>query len=355
MKKITISTGGTGGHVIPAQILYDYLKNKNQIIITSDKRGFNYINKKKYKIKLIDVPKLKINIISLVPFLIKFILSILKSYLFLYKNKIEILISTGGYMSVPVCLAARLLNLKVFLFEPNLIIGRSNLFLLNYCEKIFTYNKKIKNMPKKMSHKNFVIKPLIRKEIFLSKKKLKRKSKFFSILIIGGSQGAKKFDNFFNENLIKLSKKFKIKIYHQTSTGNLKDLKNFYISNKINFHVFSFMQDLHKVIKKCDFAITRSGASTINELVFLETPFLAIPYLYAKDDHQFFNAKYYVNKNLCWLIRETDITKNFLYKFVTNLIKDKKLIIQKKKNMSNFHKKYDWKLNPNQLNNLLSK
>ena len=210
-------------------------------------------------------------------------------------------------------------------------------------------------MPKKMSHKNFVIKPLIRKEIFLSKKKLKKKSKFFSILIIGGSQGAKKFDNFFNENLIKLSKKFKIKIYHQTSTGNLKDLKNFYISNKINFHVFSFMQDLHKVIKKCDFAITRSGASTINELVFLETPFLAIPYLYAKDDHQFFNAKYYVNKNLCWLIRETDITKNFLYKFVTNLIKDKKLIIQKKKNMSNFHKKYDWKLNSNQLNNLLSK
>ena len=79
MKKIAISTGGTGGHVIPAQILYDYLKNKNQIIITSDKRGFDYINKKKYKIKEIDVPKLNINIISLVPFLIKFILSILKS------------------------------------------------------------------------------------------------------------------------------------------------------------------------------------------------------------------------------------------------------------------------------------
>ena len=115
------------------------------------------------------------------------------------------------------------------------------------------------------------------------------------------------------------------------------------------------MQDLHKVIKKCDFAITRSGASTINELVFLQTPFLAIPYLYAKDDHQFFNAKYYVNKNLCWLIRETNITKNFLYKFVTNLIKDKRLLTKKKKNMSNFHKNYDWKLNSNQLNNLLSK
>ena len=166
MKKIAISTGGTGGHVIPAQILYDYLVYKNQIVITSDKRGINYLNKKKYKIKQIDVPKLNINIISFIPFLIKFILSILRSYLFLFKNKIEILISTGGYMSVPVCIAARLLNLKVFLFEPNLIIGRSNLFLLNYCEKIFTYDKKIKNLPKKIYHKNFVINPLIRKNIF---------------------------------------------------------------------------------------------------------------------------------------------------------------------------------------------
>ena len=48
MKKIAISTGGTGGHVIPAQILYDYLVYKNQIVITSDKRGINYLNKKKY-------------------------------------------------------------------------------------------------------------------------------------------------------------------------------------------------------------------------------------------------------------------------------------------------------------------
>ena len=153
MKKIAISTGGTGGHVIPAQILYDYLVYKNQIVITSDKRGINYLNKKKYKIKQIDVPKLNINIISFIPFLIKFILSILRSYLFLFKNKIEILISTGGYMSVPVCIAARLLNLKVFLFEPNLVIGRSNLFLLNYCEKIFTYDKKIKNLQKKCATK----------------------------------------------------------------------------------------------------------------------------------------------------------------------------------------------------------
>ena len=182
-----------------------------------------------------------------------------------------------------------------------------------------------------MNHKNLVIKPLIRKNIFLFKNKFAKKSIYFSILIIGGSQGAKKFDNIFNDDLIKLSKKFKIKIYHQTSHKNLKNLKKYYLSNNINSQVFSYTNELYKIIKKSDLAITRSGASTINELVFLGTPFLAIPFPFAKDDHQFFNAEYYVKKDLGWLIRETDINRNFLYNFTINLIKNKKLIFQKKK------------------------
>ena len=355
MKKITISTGGTGGHVIPAQVLYDYLSYKNDIIIACDNRGIKYLNKKKYKIKQINVPKLYKNLIGLIPFLISFILSVLKSYSFLKKKKIELVISTGGYMSIPICLAAKILNLKIFLFEPNLVLGRSNLFLLNYCEKIFTYNKKIKNFPKKMNHKNLVIKPLIRKNIFLFKNKFAKKSIYFSILIIGGSQGAKKFDNIFNDDLIKLSKKFKIKIYHQTSHKNLKNLKKYYLSNNINSQVFSYTNELYKIIKKSDLAITRSGASTINELVFLGTPFLAIPFPFAKDDHQFFNAEYYVKKDLGWLIRETDINRNFLYNFTINLIKNKKLIFQKKKNMLNFQKNYNWLKSSDRLNNLILK
>ena len=353
MKKIVISTGGTGGHVIPAQVLYDYLSDKNKIFICTDKRGITYLDKKKYKIKQIDLPKLSRNILLFVPFIISFALSMLKSYFFLNHKKIEIIISTGGYMSVPICLAARMLKLKIFLFEPNMVIGRSNLLLLNYCDKIFTYNRKIKNLPKKMIYKNFVIKPLIRKNIFLSKYRATKKSKSFTILIIGGSQSARKFDTLFNKDLIKLSKKYKIKIFHQTSKNNLKDLKNFYLSKKMNFSVFSYDKDLHKIMKKSDFVITRSGASTINELVFLGTPFLAIPYPFAKDDHQFFNAKYYVKKNFGWLIRETDIKKNFLYKFISNLIKNKKRLFQKKKNMHIYHKKYDWAENSNQINNLI--
>ena len=228
MKKIVISTGGTGGHVIPAQVLYDYLSDKNDVIITSDNRGINYLDKNKYKIKKIDVPKISKNVLNFIPFLILFTISIIKSFFFLNKKKIKILISTGGYMSIPICLAARMLKIKILLIEPNLVLGRANLFLLNYCNKIFTYSKNIKNLPKKMRYKNFVIKPLIRKDIFLAKNKLKKKTTKFSILIIGGSQGAKKFDNLFKNDLIKLSKNFRINLFHQTSNQNLSNLKNFY-------------------------------------------------------------------------------------------------------------------------------
>ena len=355
MKKIIISTGGTGGHVIPAQVLYDYLISENEIIITSDKRGSNFLNKKKYNTKQIDVPKLKKNIIRFIPFLFAYTLSIVKSYFFLKKNKTKIIISTGGYMSVPICLAARILNLRIFLFEPNLVIGRANLFLLNYCEKILTYNKKIKNLPKEMGYKNFVLNPLISKNIVSSKNKPKKKSKIFTILIIGGSQGARSFDSLFNNDIVRLSRRFKIKIIHQTNKENIKSLKKFYYLENIDSEVFSYSNKLYKKIQTCEFVITRSGASTINELVFLKAPFLAIPYPFAKDDHQFYNADYYVKKNLGWLIREDEIKQNFLYKFIMNLIKNKSLLIQKKKNMHKFHIANNWKRNSYIVKNLIKK
>ena len=65
------------------------------------------------------------------------------------KYEIEIIISTGGYMSLPACLVAKILNLKIYLFEPNMVIGRLNKFFLRYCKKIFCYSDELLNFPKK--------------------------------------------------------------------------------------------------------------------------------------------------------------------------------------------------------------
>ena len=101
-KKILISTGGSGGHVIPAITIYDHLKSHYDVMISTDMRGFEFLDNKKYKIFLIDTPRL--NRLILMPFsiLVVFFLT-LKSLFVLKKEKISMLISTGGYMSLPLC------------------------------------------------------------------------------------------------------------------------------------------------------------------------------------------------------------------------------------------------------------
>ena len=77
----------------------------------------------------------------------------LKSLILLKKEKIQILISTGGYMSLPLCIAARILNIKIYLLEPNMVIGRANKFFLKFCKKIICYAENIIGFPKKYKNK----------------------------------------------------------------------------------------------------------------------------------------------------------------------------------------------------------
>ena len=177
MNSMIISTGGTGGHVIPAKVFYDYFKEKFKVKIISDKRGLNFIEKESYNANEIHIPQFKKNFSILIfPFFL--IASFLKSLFFLKKENPKLLLSTGGYMSIPHCLAARILNIKIFLFEPNLVIGRSNLLLLRFCKKIFAYENNLKNLPSKFLYKLKVIKPIVRKEF------LKQKAFLFSLLVL---------------------------------------------------------------------------------------------------------------------------------------------------------------------------
>ena len=85
-KKILVSTGGSGGHVIPATIFYEHLKSKFDVFLSIDKRGIKFLKEDKYKIKIIDTPKLNLNLFFL-PF--NFFLTlflIVKSFFFLKKK-----------------------------------------------------------------------------------------------------------------------------------------------------------------------------------------------------------------------------------------------------------------------------
>jgi len=340
-KNILISTGGSGGHVVPATILYEHLKDEFNIFITSDDRGVQFLDKSKYNLEMIRAPKTSKNIF-LLPFQIFSILKlIIKSFFFLKKKKIEILISTGGYMSLPLCVACKFLNVKLFLFEPNMVLGRSNKFFIKSCIKIFCYSNKIKNFPNALKNKISLIPALLRKE-FYSTKKVDDVNKEINLLIIGGSQGARLFDNIINESIIQISEKYKLKIFQQTSFKNYEYLKNFYSKNNIENKLFDFNEDISNFMSKSNICITRAGASTLAELVFLNLPHIAIPLPSAKDNHQFENASFYQQLGCNWILNQNEINNTNLVEKLVTIVENKEEYLDKKKNMKNYSYENTW-------------
>ena len=343
-KNLLITTGGSGGHVIPATILYEHLSKDYNVIISSDKRGLKYLDKNICQLEVINSPRL--NKIIFLPYnLILILFLTFKSFFLLKSRKIEKVISTGGYMSLPIILGAKLLKLNIYLIEPNHVLGRANKFFLSSCTKIFCYSKKIKGFTKKFINKIVVINPLVKKEIYTSDLFIKTEDKF-SILIVGGSQGAHIFDNNLKNSIINISKKIPVKVIQQTNESNIPNLKNIYSKNNIENKIFSFEKNFMTIIQQADICITRAGASTLAELSFLNVPFIAVPLPTSKDNHQFENANFYQNNGCCWII-EQDYFEEKIEEVLKDILDEKTDYLKKKENLNKLNYQNTW-INVNQ-------
>ena len=339
-----ISTGGSGGHVKPATILYEHLSKDADVVISTDKRGLKFLNKNIYKLEIINTPKL--NNIYLLPFnILVIIILTFKSFFLLKKKNINKVFSTGGYMSLPVIFAAKLLNLKIYLIEPNQVLGRANKFFLKSCEKIFCYSSEIKNFPDNLKNKIVITKPLVSKNIYKLSLASKVKEKF-TILIVGGSQGAAIFDYNLKNSIVNVSKKNSIKVIHQTNEKNVLNLSEFYKKNNIENIIFSFNNDFANIIHQTDLCITRAGASTLAELSVMNIPFVAVPLPTSKDNHQFENANFYKNNDCCWIIDQKDFEEK-IEEYLWEILEKKNNYIKIRENLKKLNFQNTW-INVNQ-------
>ena len=143
--------------------------------------------------------------------------------------------------------------------------------------------------------------------------------------------------------MIDLSKDLEISIIQQiTDESKTKLLKEKYIEAGIIKDLFNFDEKIFQKYNQVDFAITRSGASTISELIFFNVPFVAIPLPKSKDNHQFYNAKEYSDQKLCWLVNQSDYKKENLKEFILNLIQNSDNYFEKKNNMIKFSYQNTW-------------
>ena len=343
-KNFLITTGGSGGHVLPAKIIFEHLSKDKNVIISIDRRGLKYLEKDNYQFEIIDTPKLN-NIFILPVNLIKILFLTLKSILLLKRKKIDQILSTGGYMSLPIILAARLLQLNIYLLEPNQVLGRANRYFLGSCKKIFCYSEKIKNFPDDSKDKIITINPLVAENIYKLKKSEKMKDEF-TLLIVGGSQGASIFDRSLKSTIVNISKKITIKIIQQTSQKNINSLSDYYSKNNVENKIFSFDKDFTQFIQEADLCITRAGASTLAELSVMNTPFIAVPLPTSKDNHQMENANFYKENNSCWIIEQINFEEK-IEQFLIDVLNNKSDYLNKKENLKKLNFQNTW-INVNQ-------
>ena len=344
-KKIIISSGGTGGHIFPVINLIKHLipKGYEVVLVTNKKTVKNYLSKfflkknSQLKVYTINTGTISINnLFKSIYHLPKIFISVIKSLIILKKEKPNIIIGFGSYISFPISFCSIFFNTQLILYESNLVLGRANKYLLPIAKYLLVASALPVNLPKKNKKKVYKIGAILSKNIINYRPKKKSKKKYFSILVLGGSQGAEIFGKVVPLTIKMLKEKgYKIKIIQQCLKYQKKQIEYFYKKNKIKYKVFTFEKNILNLISKADLAISRSGATTTAELAQTCTPFVAIPYPFATDNHQHLNAKYYRDKNLIWTLNQNNFSSLNLFKLLIKIIDDKKKLQQVREKMKN--------------------
>lgn len=330
--KILIASGGSGGHIFPAVSLARELKKENsEIMFVASRRRLDKIilDKTDYKKVYISANPMpyRIGFKSLI-FCIKFILDSLFSIYLLLLYKPNVVVGFGGYTSGALVLIASLMGIKTVIHEQNLVPGRTNKFLDKFVDKIAI---SFPDTGKYFKNKNVIFTGNPLREESLKECRNEALSRFgfdskkITILVMGGSQGAKSLNELVARSieLMPLEKKRILQIVHITGSKNKELVESVYNKNSIPSKVVEFIRNINEAYSVADIAISRSGAAAIFELASFKKPMILVPYP-NKKNNQRFNAEFFENNSAAICLDETKIDSAFLKEIIVDLIDNPK-------------------------------
>ena len=295
---IVMTGGGTGGHLAIIKAVKEHLRDEELIYVGStggqDKQWFeedtDFVDKYFFNTRGV----VNQGILGKVKSLYMMMKSMIHAIKILKKHKASVVFSVGGFSAAPMAFAAKLTGTPLVIHEQNAALGSLNKILKPYATHFIS--SYLEESP---------IKAYPIKDIFFKNAHVRTEVK--KILFLGGSQGARAINTLALEMAPRLKEKG-IKIIHQAGVKHIEEVQKKYESLGIEAEVFGFTTKLADYMYDADFAIARSGASTLWELSATAVPTLYIPYPYAASDHQYHNAQFLVEKNLAWLMREGEIS-----------------------------------------------
>ena len=321
---IVIAAGGTAGHINPgisiANIIKKYYPEAN-ITFIGTKYGLEskLVPQAGFNIKFIHSKGLSKSPVKLLKSVVANSKGIFEAKKILKELKPKVVIGMGGYVCAPVLFVAKkMLHIPVFIHESNSIAGKTNKFIGNFADGIAVGFERTKNDFK--SKFVFVTGNPVNQAFF---NVIKSKNSENTVLIYGGSQGAKGI----NDTVIKMinEKKLSYKIIYATGEKNYLEVKDRITnSNNNDLTILPYINNMPDMFSKVSLVVARAGALTISELSAASMPAILIPLPTAAENHQEFNARAFEEIGGCTVILERTLNEDILDKEILKMLKENK-------------------------------
>ena len=318
MISVLIASAGTGGHIFPAVALGDALKSLEadlRVIFVRagrarfDDSGGSRAGETRW-VPGVGMPR------GLSPKLLTFgfqtLRSLLRSLKIIRECRPDIVVGFGNFGSYGPVRAAAGKRIPIFLHEANAVPGKANRVLAKHAACIgLNFANAAASFPGKRVE---IVGMPIREEFKLPRDRAKAAGYFgldkdkLTVLVTGGSQGARHINETVCGTLPKL-RPLDIQVIHLTGEEDVESVRAAYASSGLKYCVKSFEARMKHAFDAADIVISRAGASSIAEITATGTPALLVPYPFATEGHQFFNAKYLFGLNTDQTRRITDEKK----------------------------------------------
>lgn len=328
--KIIMTGGGTAGHVTPNVALIPALEEKGfEVKYIGSKNGIEKEIIEKNKIPYYSISSGKLRRYFDIknfsdPF--KVLKGVFEAGRIISKEKPDVIFSKGGFVSVPVVIAASIKKIPVVAHESDITPGLANKLASPFCDKLcVTFRESLKYVK---GDKGILTGSPIRKEILEGSKLRGLKKTGFTgekeiLFIMGGSLGSKVLNDVIRDNLDELLKEFDI--IHICGKGNIDES----LKNKKGYIQYEYVnEELPDLMTMADYIVSRAGANSIFEFLALKKPTLLIPLSRkASRGDQILNAKSFEKEGFSLVLEEEEITKESFMKKVREMQKQKQSIV----------------------------
>ena len=224
----------------------------------------------------------------------------------LREARADLVVGLGGYSAGPVALAAWLKGIPVVLCEQNSVPGITNRMLIPLAKRIYVSFDNTRNAAG-LAKKRFTGNP-VRQQILDMRTAPAKENDRFTVLVVGGSQGAHAINLAFMEALPHLRQPKNLGIMHQTGEADRDQVAAAYQASGINAEVKAFFHDMATRYRAADLVVCRAGATTVAELTAMGKAALFVPFPFATDNHQEHNARTLVDQGAAMMLLEGDLS-----------------------------------------------